>query len=101
MDEYEHFQSERNELGGCSCHISAPCGWCTHPGNPRNLAESCDLVDVDKPTIDILLELVENELVRLDSVKTDLTGASAVRFSRLSNLNDALVFEKSILETIG
>jgi hypothetical protein len=20
--------------GGCSCHISPPCGYCTHPGNP-------------------------------------------------------------------
>lgn len=21
---------------GCSCHISPPCGCCTHPGNPIN-----------------------------------------------------------------
>ena len=25
--------------GNCSCHISAPCGSCTHPGNPLNQAE--------------------------------------------------------------
>ena len=25
--------------GNCSCHISPPCGSCTHPGNPRNQAE--------------------------------------------------------------
>lgn len=23
--------------GNCSCHISAPCGSCFHPGNPLNL----------------------------------------------------------------
>ena len=22
--------------GSCSCHISPPCGSCTHPGNPLN-----------------------------------------------------------------
>lgn len=22
--------------GNCSCHISPPCGSCTHPGNPSN-----------------------------------------------------------------
>ena len=27
------------EKSGCSCHISAPCGHCTHPGNPDNLNE--------------------------------------------------------------
>lgn len=26
---------------GCSCFISPPCGFCTHPGNPRNQDE-CD-----------------------------------------------------------
>jgi hypothetical protein len=25
--------------GNCSCHLSAPCGSCVHPGNPRNQAE--------------------------------------------------------------
>jgi hypothetical protein len=24
---------------GCTCFISAPCGYCTHPGNPANLEE--------------------------------------------------------------
>lgn len=28
--------------GNCSCHISAPCGSCTHPGNPMNMAEDDD-----------------------------------------------------------
>ena len=31
---------ERNYgTGNCSCHISPPCGSCTHPGNPRNQVE--------------------------------------------------------------
>lgn len=25
--------------GNCRCHLSPPCGSCTHPGNPRNQAE--------------------------------------------------------------
>lgn len=25
--------------GACYCHISPPCGYCTHPGNPINLVE--------------------------------------------------------------
>lgn len=29
-DDYERY------YGGCSCHISPPCGACTHPGNPLN-----------------------------------------------------------------
>lgn len=24
---------------GCTCHISAPCTYCTHPGNPANQEE--------------------------------------------------------------
>lgn len=38
-------QSERDEFdseydgGNCSCHISPPCGSCTHPGNPMNQEE--------------------------------------------------------------
>ena len=26
----------------CSCHLSPPCGSCTHPGNPRNQEEDED-----------------------------------------------------------
>lgn len=26
--------------GNCSCHISPPCGSCTHEGNPINLEET-------------------------------------------------------------
>lgn len=32
----DDFKRAERELGGCSCHISPPCGHCTHPGNPMN-----------------------------------------------------------------
>lgn len=39
-------QAERDDFvatyghdGNCSCHLSAPCGSCMHPGNPLNQAE--------------------------------------------------------------
>lgn len=40
----EEAQSERrqfeSETGGCYCHTgAAPCGHCTHPGNPLNQEE--------------------------------------------------------------
>jgi hypothetical protein len=37
-------------LTGCSCHISPPCGYCTHPGNPMNQEEdeSCWKVSYTK-----------------------------------------------------
>lgn len=34
-DEYEALARHTS----CSCHISPPCGLCTHPGNPMNQAE--------------------------------------------------------------
>lgn len=36
--ERDAFEQEYDD-GNCSCHISPPCGSCTHPGNPRNQAE--------------------------------------------------------------
>lgn len=36
--EREQFESEYGE-GNCSCHLSAPCPSCVHPGNPRNQEE--------------------------------------------------------------
>lgn len=38
QDELDDFNSEYGG-GNCACHISAPCGSCTHPGNPHNQAE--------------------------------------------------------------
>lgn len=26
----------------CTCHMNAPCSWCTHEGNPHNLMENDD-----------------------------------------------------------
>jgi hypothetical protein len=38
--EYQELADEfAAEDGCCSCHIAPPCGYCTHPGNPDNLAE--------------------------------------------------------------
>lgn len=36
QDESGRFFAEYRD-GNCSCHLSAPCGSCTHPGNPLNL----------------------------------------------------------------
>ena len=36
-DDFEREYSDR----GCTCFISPPCGYCTHPGNPIN-QEECD-----------------------------------------------------------
>lgn len=30
------------ERSGCSCHLSPPCNFCVHPGNPDNQAEDDD-----------------------------------------------------------
>lgn len=40
-EEYFAFSSEY-ERRGCTCFISPPCGYCTHPGNPLNLEETDD-----------------------------------------------------------
>jgi len=37
--ERDDFDSEYRADGGCTCLLSPPCGWCTHPGNPRNQEE--------------------------------------------------------------
>lgn len=36
--EREDFEAEIADRG-CTCFISPPCGYCTHPGNPRNQEE--------------------------------------------------------------
>jgi len=35
----EEFEADMADYG-CSCHISPPCGYCMHPGNPDNLEET-------------------------------------------------------------
>lgn len=38
---------------GCHCHISPPCSYCVHPGNPSNLEESSEMwVMVEKKEYD-------------------------------------------------
>lgn len=39
--EAEDFRARYGD-GNCSCHLSPPCGSCTHPGHPLNLAEDPD-----------------------------------------------------------
>lgn len=36
--ERDNFDSEYSNRG-CTCFISPPCSFCTHPGNPVNQAE--------------------------------------------------------------
>lgn len=45
QDDRDDFDSEYGG-GNCSCHLSPPCGSCTHPGNPMNQDEdeSCWMV---------------------------------------------------------
>lgn len=37
-DRYE-FESDYGSIRSCTCFLSPPCGYCTHPGNPDNQAE--------------------------------------------------------------
>lgn len=38
LDEHLDFESEHSDRG-CTCFLSPPCSYCTHPGNPTNLME--------------------------------------------------------------
>lgn len=40
-DSFEASDDEYGRLSdrGCTCFLSPPCGWCTHPGNPLNQEE--------------------------------------------------------------
>lgn len=37
-DSFACYMEERGN--GCTCFISAPCGYCTHPGNPIAIEET-------------------------------------------------------------
>jgi hypothetical protein len=41
---------------GCTCFISPPCSYCTHPGNPLNQEgdECYKPVETAKPEIDLM-----------------------------------------------
>ena len=34
QDDRDDFEAQYGNNGDCSCHVSAPCGSCMHPGNP-------------------------------------------------------------------
>lgn len=43
------------EDSGCCCFTCAPCGWCTHPGNPSNQEDDDSCWEPDpacKPAVD-------------------------------------------------
>lgn len=42
-EDFDDYYGDR----GCACFISAPCGCCTHPGNPLNQAEDDDCWEID------------------------------------------------------
>lgn len=36
QEDRDAFEREHGRDGNCSCHLSAPCASCMHPGNPLN-----------------------------------------------------------------
>lgn len=42
QEERDDFEREHGRDGNCSCHLSAPCASCMHPGNPMNQEEDPD-----------------------------------------------------------
>ena len=48
------FQEECGYNGNCSCHISPPCGSCTHPGNPLNLEGDPSLWEEEWEGFDVM-----------------------------------------------
>lgn len=46
-EQYKHdFETEMQD-SSCSCHISPPCAFCLHPGNPANLDANDSLWEPD------------------------------------------------------
>ncbi|MGN6657055.1 MAG: hypothetical protein ACTHJ9_17180 [Rhodanobacter sp.] len=46
-DERAEFEREYDG-GNCSCHLSPPCGSCTHPGNPRNQEDDSCWMEIEE-----------------------------------------------------
>jgi hypothetical protein len=42
------FEAAGYRMGGCTCFISPPCGYCTHPGNPLNQEEDNSCWEIRK-----------------------------------------------------
>lgn len=53
--ERDDFERYTREYGGCSCFTgAAPCGHCTHPGNPHNQeADSCWEPDEEESPVSV------------------------------------------------
>jgi hypothetical protein len=65
----DNFDNEYGFTGNCSCHLSPPCGSCTHPGNPDNQKDDPECwmlaADVEPDALDNVH--AENELDMLDA----------------------------------
>lgn len=73
--EREQFEHEYGDAG-CTCFISPPCGWCTHPGNPHNQEEDeTAWCDAPGPTADELIERNVAEAHRV--MKEFISGLTA------------------------
>jgi len=57
---HDEFEIDRQMFGGCSCHISPPCGFCLHPGNPSNLEETPEAWEPEEIEIVIPVNPVES-----------------------------------------
>lgn len=69
---------------GCSCHISPPCGSCTHPGNPINQDED--------DSAWVVLPIVEDKTrARRDDPETSKDAAASVK--ALGNKHHAWILQ--------
>ncbi|MNZ18475.1 hypothetical protein D3C78_354880 [compost metagenome] len=48
QDERDDFEAGYGSPRNCSCFQSAPCGCCTHPGNPHNQDEDDEAWEPDE-----------------------------------------------------
>lgn len=100
--ERSDFIREHGPEGNCSCHISPPCGSCTHPGNPLNQNEddSCwtpvavDVIpppqyDPDAVSFDPA-KRAGAEKGRADSAEKDAAGLMSVIYDIRCAIGDPL-----------
>lgn len=57
QDDRDDFDASAAKCG-CTCFISPPCGFCTHPGNPRNQDEdeSCWQPEAEEAPAEVMRE---------------------------------------------
>ena len=91
--EREDFEAEYGLEGNCSCHLSAPCASCMHPGNPlqQDEDESCWMAagdseggETDAPAVD-----AQREEFTLLGLIADIRAAAGDPSGRL--MQDELV----------